>query len=428
MKPLTRRTLRNIAVLSLLRDALPLSGLLLAALLSGCGGGSTAATSATTGTNSVVYTINKSAPVSTCATGGITVESGIDTNSNGVLDTSEVTSTQYVCNGASGASGTAALVTMIAEPAGTNCTSGGEKVSAGLDTNGNGILDASELTTTAYVCNGANGTNGLNTLVAIVTEPTGASCTYGGIKVTSGLDTNANGTLDSGEVTTTKYVCNGFGINWVDVTGTSVQAVSNTGYMADNAALVTITLPAAPTVGDVIQVSGVGAGGWAIAQAAGQSIIIDSIPGISGANAAVVSGRQYAAIELQYIGSNTFTVLNYTGSVGVLLPGGYVYEGGLTWMPVSATTYTQANAAALCTGSTINGLNDWRLPTESELSAIYSMYPNNSSLLSGLGWTLLNQIWSSTLYSNGFHFTVILSSGRVNGYNDVIPYNVTCVR
>jgi hypothetical protein len=320
---------------------------------------------------------------------------------------------------------------MTAEAAGTNCATGGEKVNAGLDTNGNGILDTSEITTKGYVCNGTNGTNGtngLNTLVAIVTEPTGANCTYGGIKVTSGLDTNANGTLDSGEVTTTKYVCNGPGINWVDVTGTAVQAVSNTGYSADNAARVTITLPAtsAMTKDDIIQVSGIGAGGWKIAQAAGQTIIIDSITGISGANAAVISGSQYAAIELQYIGGGAFTVLNYTGNVGVLLPSGYVYEGGLTWMPISTTTYTQPNAATLCAG-TINGLLDWRLPTQSELSALYSMYPNNSSVLTGQGWTL-GITWSSTPFSAGFHYNVYLVNDIVGAYSDTTLIYVTCVR
>jgi hypothetical protein len=62
------------------------------------------------------------------------------------------------------------------------------------------------------------------------------------------------------------------GLSWVQVAGTSQQAVSNTGYIANNAAQVTITLPASPTVGDVVRVSGAGAGGWKVAQNADQSI------------------------------------------------------------------------------------------------------------------------------------------------------------
>jgi hypothetical protein len=45
--------------------------------------------------------------------------------------------------------------------------------------------------------------------VAIVSEPDGSNCTYGGVKVTSGLDTNRDGILAAGEVTSTTYVCNG---------------------------------------------------------------------------------------------------------------------------------------------------------------------------------------------------------------------------
>jgi hypothetical protein len=410
-------------ITSLIRSALPLSVLLLA----GCGGGggsTTTPASTATGAHSVVYAVNKSAPVSNCPSGGITVQSGIDTNGNGVLDPSEVTSTQYVCNGTSG---TAALVATTIEPAGANCASGGEMVSAGLDTNGNSILDASEVTTTAYVCNGTNGTNGLNTLVAIVTEPAGANCTYGGINVTSGLDTNANGTLDPSEVTTTKYVCNGPGINWVDVTGTSVQAVSNTGYSADSASRVTITLPVLHAMDDIIQVSGIGAGGWAIAQVAGQTIIIDGIAGIGGTNSAVISGSQYAAIELQYIGNNTFIVLNHTGNVGAVLSGGFVYQGGLIWTPVTTSIYNQPDAATLCT-NTANGL-DWRLPTQVELLDLYSLYPysNGISTLQRQGWAL-SGTWSSTPDITGNHYNVYLDYGYVGSSNDLAISYATCVR
>jgi hypothetical protein len=51
-------------------------------------------------------------------------------------------------------------------------------------------------------------------------------------------------------------------IPWVNGYGTSQQAQPNTGYIASNAALVSITLPAAPNLGDIVSVSGVGSGGW----------------------------------------------------------------------------------------------------------------------------------------------------------------------
>jgi hypothetical protein len=58
---------------------------------------------------------------------------------------------------------------------------------------------------------GENGINGQNSLVKTTTEPSGANCANGGIKIETGLDVNGNGVLDVSEVNAsqTKYVCNG---------------------------------------------------------------------------------------------------------------------------------------------------------------------------------------------------------------------------
>jgi hypothetical protein len=191
--------------------------------LAGCGGSSTSAAQNSGGTNGEysVAAVKDSAPASSCPNGGITVETGLDTNGNGVLDPSEVQNTQYVCNGSNGTNGLMSLVSVTDEPAGSNCADGGKKISSGLDTNNDSIIEASEVTSTNYVCNGANGsngangrngTNGYNTLLATTSEPAGVNCTYGGLKITSGLDTNNDGTLEASEVTSTSYVCNGGGI------------------------------------------------------------------------------------------------------------------------------------------------------------------------------------------------------------------------
>src|SRR6185295_18778590 len=56
---------------------------------------------------------------------------------------------------------------------------------------------------------GAAGAAGQNALVAVAAEAAGANCSGGGISVRSGIDSNGNGTLDAAEVTNTSYVCNG---------------------------------------------------------------------------------------------------------------------------------------------------------------------------------------------------------------------------
>ncbi len=210
--------------------------LVVSAQATACGGKTAPASS---GKGSVVYAIRNAAPADACPNGGISLDAGIDTNGDGALDPSEVASTQYICNGVDGLDGTdgtngtdgangtngtdganglSALVSVTNEPPGQSCAAGGKKVSVGRDTNNNGVLDPSGITSSDYICNGAdgadgtsgtNGANGLNTLVLVVSEPTGVNCANGGLKVDSGLDTDVDGVLDTTEVTSTTYVCNG---------------------------------------------------------------------------------------------------------------------------------------------------------------------------------------------------------------------------
>ncbi|MBX3188628.1 MAG: collagen-like protein [Labilithrix sp.] len=61
------------------------------------------------------------------------------------------------CAGSDGAS---ALMTTKPEPAGAHCPNGGQAVVYGVDANGDGELDTSEVDGTSYVCNGAQGEQG----------------------------------------------------------------------------------------------------------------------------------------------------------------------------------------------------------------------------------------------------------------------------
>ena len=281
-------------------------------LLVACGGSSAVDPVADGGSpKSAIASVSLEAAGVHCTYGGSRIETGFDADNSGTLDAGEVSAVQYACNGAPGSNGTngvggsngtngnagaTSLVRIEGEAAGANCAHGGSKISVGLDTDASGTLDAAEVTNTSYVCsgadgaaarmgptarigtngtNGTNGSNGLSSLIAIVDEAAGAHCAYGGKKVTAGLDADANQVLDAGEVTSTDYVCNGApgtGLVWLNVTGTSQAMASNTGYVANNASQVTLTLPASPNIGDLVGVTGAGFGGWKIAQNAGQYI------------------------------------------------------------------------------------------------------------------------------------------------------------
>lgn len=64
--------------------------------------------------------------------------------------------------GIAGQDGKNAVINTTVEPSGTNCPNGGTKIEVGLDDNSNGVLDNSEINAsqTKYVCNGAQGVVG----------------------------------------------------------------------------------------------------------------------------------------------------------------------------------------------------------------------------------------------------------------------------
>lgn len=130
--------------------------------LSACGGGGS---SSSAGNNTPSNNGDKSVAAKTsilatgdaaCPNGGILVETGIDENGNGVLDNTEVDNSEKVCNGAPGSEGLSALVATSTEPVGSNCSYGGVKIESGIDNNSDSILNAAEVTSTSYLCNTAS--------------------------------------------------------------------------------------------------------------------------------------------------------------------------------------------------------------------------------------------------------------------------------
>lgn len=93
--------------------------------------------------------------------------------------------------------------------------------------------------------------------------------------------------------------------NFVSVITTSQQMADNTTYQSANANLVTLTLPATAALGDSVRVTGFGAGGWTIAQNAGQQIIIGNVSSTIGVGGSVSSTNRYDGIELVCTVANT---------------------------------------------------------------------------------------------------------------------------
>jgi hypothetical protein len=98
------------------------------------------------------------------------------------------------------------LVSIDVEPAGPNCTFGGLVVRAGPDQNADGVLAAGEVSSTSFACNAPPAAG---VLQIASPEPPGSNCAVGGVAVEAGLDTNGDGVLAPSEVTSTTYACSG---------------------------------------------------------------------------------------------------------------------------------------------------------------------------------------------------------------------------
>jgi len=125
--------------------------------------------------------------------------------------------------------------------------------------------------------------------------------------------------------------------------GTSQQAVSDIGYLATNNTQPTvITLPTAPNVGDVIRVSGIGAGGWEILPNAGQTILAGNF------QFSQSSGTLWTPT---YSGSGGFTAVTISSDGrNIAALNGYrtIFSGdsGITWTANSASGGNIAMAAS----------------------------------------------------------------------------------
>ena len=160
----------------------------------------------------------------------------------------------------------------------------------------------------AFIC-GIDGVN-VGSVAKVLTM---ASNQLGTATITAGTGILITPTANTITIATTN------GISWVEITGTTQNMAVDTGYIANNAALVTLTLPSVALVGDRVRVAGKGAGLWRIAQNALQVIhfgATDSTIGIGGSVTAIL---RYDCVELLCITANTdWVVLSSVGNLTVV--------------------------------------------------------------------------------------------------------------
>lgn len=160
----------------------------------------------------------------------------------------------------------------------------------------------------AYIC-GIDNVN-VGSVAKVVTM---ASNQLGTATITAGSGISITPTANTITISTTN------GIAWVEVTGITQSMAVDTGYIANNVALVTLTLPTVAVVGDRVRIAGKGTGLFRIAQNAGQVIHYgnqDSTVGVGGSVTAIL---RYDCIELLCTTATTdWTVLSSVGNLTVV--------------------------------------------------------------------------------------------------------------
>lgn len=154
---------------------------------------------------------------------------------------------------------------------------------------------------------GASGTlDTITTPDSVVVTPVA-----GNINFLNGMGIAITGSADNITFTST-----GGGIAWNVVSGTTQALVPNNGYIVDNGALVTLTLPVTCSQGSVISIVGKGAGGWTLAQNSGQEIFFGTVSTTIGVTGALSSTNRRDVVTLLCITTDTeFQVIDSIGNI-----------------------------------------------------------------------------------------------------------------
>lgn len=127
---------------------------------------------------------------------------------------------------------------------------------------------------------------------------------------------NGTGMTITGSGDNITFNSKGGGLAWSVVTGTTQTAAVNHGYIANNAAGVAFTIPATASVGDLIAITTIHAGGFSVLQNAGQRIQIGRQNTTLGVGGSLASTHIGDTVFLLCTVANTgFLVIDMVGDI-----------------------------------------------------------------------------------------------------------------
>jgi hypothetical protein len=111
----------------------------------------------------------------------------------------------------------------------------------------------------------------------------------------------------------------GSGLTWIEVLAGAQAMAVDTGYIANFGTPITFTLPMIAAQGTIMRIAGKGAGGYLIAQNAGQTIFFGTSATTTGAGGSLTAADFSNTIELLCITADTdFRVLSSVGNFTVV--------------------------------------------------------------------------------------------------------------
>jgi hypothetical protein len=323
-----------------------------------------------------------------------------------------------------GSPDTTAPITMSA-PAVAGTTDIATNLSVTINENGNGYYlvqtAATSAPTIAAVQAGTAFAMAANVAVLRAINGLTASTAYKIYFIAKDAANNVQATLQSVAVTTAPASL------VPDVTPPTTTIAPAVSGITDTMSNLSVTINESGTGYYLVQASAAAPPSITLVQAGTSFVITANV-----AATAVISGLSASTSYKIYfiakdVANNVQTTLQSVAvtTTATPLPAGYVVQGGLIWMPV---TFSDGwiNADAYCANTTINGQTGWRMPTQVELSDLYT-----SGAMNGQGWTL-SETWSSTIPNGSgsiyIHYYVSLVNGYIYYLDATKIFYVACVR
>jgi photosystem II stability/assembly factor-like uncharacterized protein len=285
-------------------------------------------------TDRVRASVHPVPPHGRCALGGHELQLGLDLNGNGLLDTRERQQALLICRVALAGPVQAVATTLVQLSAlapDRACPTGGARVRAGADSQGDGLLRDDDATTDRRWCIQAfaRAAASRELTVPLAAHPPGSAddgqpvlirlsaaldsglCAGEGGTAEIGLDANRNSRLDNDEILATQHLCE----------PADPMSADDDGIAA---------LPPSARIGQVVQFHPPGARPWRIAQGPGQRINTEALAGAWGGNWAPTGPKAaWQALAQSADGRQLMAAAD-----GVLLRS---TDSGHTWLPAGPT-------------------------------------------------------------------------------------------